>query len=81
MPSSNGRTTVIESIREDAYTNVADNENLTLVEDHGRFESAHELRVGDRLVAAEIMVRSLMRFIVVRLLVVLSSSASTLTCF
>lgn len=44
---------VVERIREDAYTNVEDNENLTLVEDHGRFESAHELRVGDQLVAAD----------------------------
>lgn len=44
---------VVESIREEAYTNVADNENLALVEDHGRFESAHELRVGNRLVATD----------------------------
>ncbi|MFC4452032.1 MULTISPECIES: dihydrolipoyl dehydrogenase [Halobacteriales] len=44
---------VVESIREGAYNNVEDNENLTLVEDHGVFESAHELRVGDRTLSAD----------------------------
>ena len=44
---------VVESIREGAYNNVEDNENLTLVEDHGVFESAHDLRVGDRTLAAD----------------------------
>ena len=44
---------VVESIREGAYNNVEENENLTLVEDHGVFESAHELRVGDRTLAAD----------------------------
>ena len=44
---------VVESIREGAYDNVEDNENLTLVEERGVFESKQELRVGDRTLTAD----------------------------
>ncbi|MDL5361577.1 dihydrolipoyl dehydrogenase [Halalkalicoccus sp. NIPERK01] len=44
---------IVESIREGAYENVEDNENLTLVEGRGVFESAHELRIGDRTLAVD----------------------------
>jgi dihydrolipoamide dehydrogenase len=44
---------VVESIREGAYNNVENNENTTLIEEHGVFESAHELQVGDQTISAE----------------------------
>ena len=44
---------IVESIREGAYDNVESNDNLTLVEGHGVFESANELRVGERTLSAE----------------------------
>lgn len=44
---------VVESIREGAYDNVAVNDNVTLVEEHALFESAHELRAGDRTLTAD----------------------------
>ena len=51
-PSSSART-VVESIREGAYENVKSNENIGFVEGHDVFESAHEIRVGDRTLSAE----------------------------
>lgn len=47
------KDTVVKSIREDSYENVEDNDNLTLIEEHGVFESTNELRVGDRTITAE----------------------------
>jgi len=47
---------VVAGIREGAYENVAENENLTLIEEHGVFESPHELRVGDRTISGETVV-------------------------
>jgi pyruvate/2-oxoglutarate dehydrogenase complex dihydrolipoamide dehydrogenase (E3) component len=44
---------VVESIREGAYENVGSNENIGFVEGHDVFESAHEIRVGDRTLSAE----------------------------
>ncbi|WP_254538723.1 dihydrolipoyl dehydrogenase [Halomarina litorea] len=44
---------VVESIRQGAYDNVDDNDDLTLIEERGRFESPHELHVGDRTISAE----------------------------
>ncbi|MFC7164728.1 dihydrolipoyl dehydrogenase family protein [Halospeciosus flavus] len=44
---------IVESIREGAYDNVDENENIDLLEDHGVFESAHELHVGDRTLTAD----------------------------
>ena len=44
---------VVESIREGTYTNVEETEDLTLIEEHGVFESAHELHVGDRTITAD----------------------------
>ena len=43
---------VVESIREGAYDNVNGNDDITLIEEHGVFESPHELRVGDRTISA-----------------------------
>jgi dihydrolipoamide dehydrogenase len=44
---------VVESIRDGAYDNVEDTENLDLVEGHGSFESPTELAVGDRVLSAD----------------------------
>lgn len=44
---------VVESIREGAYENVEENDDVTLVEGYGVFESAHELRVDDRTLSAD----------------------------
>ena len=44
---------IVESIRNGAYENVENNDNVTLIEEHGTFESSEELRVGDRTVSAE----------------------------
>lgn len=44
---------IVESIREGAYDNVDENENIDLLERHGVFESAHELRVGDQTLTAD----------------------------
>ena len=44
---------IVESIRDGAYDNVESNDNVTLIEEHGIFESPHELRVGDRTISAE----------------------------
>ncbi|UPV76971.1 dihydrolipoyl dehydrogenase (plasmid) [Halorussus limi] len=44
---------IVESIRKGAYDNVDENENIDLLEEHGVFESAHELRVGDRTLTAD----------------------------
>lgn len=44
---------VVESIRDGAYDNVANTENLDLVEGHGTFESPTELVVGDRVLTAD----------------------------
>jgi dihydrolipoamide dehydrogenase len=44
---------IVESIRDGAYENVEDNDNVTLIEERGVFESPHELRVGDRTISAE----------------------------
>lgn len=44
---------IVESIRNGAYENVKDNDNVTLIEERGIFESSQELRVGDRTVSAE----------------------------
>ena len=44
---------VVEGIREGSYGNVENNENLTLIEEHGAFESAHALRVGDWTITAD----------------------------
>lgn len=47
---------VVESIRQGAYDNVENNDNITFIEEHGTFESAHELRVGDRAIEGETVV-------------------------
>ena len=44
---------VVESIREGAYSNVEDADGLDLIESRGVFESATELSVGDRTLAAD----------------------------
>ncbi|MDS0473485.1 dihydrolipoyl dehydrogenase [Natrinema sp. 1APR25-10V2] len=44
---------IVESIREGAYGNVEENDNITLVEGHGVFESAHEVRVDGRTLSAD----------------------------
>jgi dihydrolipoamide dehydrogenase len=44
---------VVEGIREGAYNKVEETDQLTLVEDHGAFESPHELRVDDGMLAAD----------------------------
>ena len=44
---------IVESIREGAYDNVESNDDVTLIEAHGIFESPRGLRVGDRTISAE----------------------------
>ncbi|WP_101295517.1 dihydrolipoyl dehydrogenase [Halegenticoccus soli] len=44
---------IVESIREGAYEGVESNDNVTLIEERGAFESARELRAGDRTLAAD----------------------------
>lgn len=44
---------IVESIREGAYDNVEDNDNVTLIEERGVFESSQEFRVDDRTISAE----------------------------
>lgn len=44
---------VVESIREGAYENIEENDNITLIEGHGVFESAHEIRVDDQTLSAD----------------------------
>lgn len=44
---------IVESIREGAYNNVENTENLDLIEEHGIFESATEIDVSNRTLAAD----------------------------
>lgn len=44
---------ILESIREGAYTNVENTENLDLIEGRGRFESPTEIAVNDRVLTAD----------------------------
>lgn len=44
---------IVESIREGAYENIEENDNITLIEAHGVFESAHEIRVDDQTLSAD----------------------------
>ncbi|WP_227377724.1 dihydrolipoyl dehydrogenase [Haladaptatus halobius] len=44
---------ILESIREGAYTNVENTENLDLIEGRGRFESPTEITVNDRVLTAD----------------------------
>jgi dihydrolipoamide dehydrogenase len=44
---------VVESIREGAYSNVDEAENVDLIEGRGTFESATELTVGNRTLSAD----------------------------
>ena len=44
---------IVESIRDGAYNNVEDNDNVTLIEERGVFESSQELQVDDGTISAE----------------------------
>jgi dihydrolipoamide dehydrogenase len=44
---------IVESIRQGAYDNVENNDNVDFIEGHGVFESSHELHVGDRTISGD----------------------------
>lgn len=44
---------IVESIRDGAYENVEENDNVTFIEERGVFDAPRELRVGDRTISAE----------------------------
>ncbi|WP_430506416.1 dihydrolipoyl dehydrogenase [Haloparvum sp. PAK95] len=44
---------IVESIREGAYENVEENENIDFIEGHGVFTSQHEVQVDDQTLSAD----------------------------